>query len=278
MEPAGDGFWNTICAMIGLKDKIQTRKVFNQKASEWAQSYFGHNFCAHNFKERRKKVLSLLDVGSGRYLDAGCGTGEFLRALSGGGGEVYAFDGAHRMVLEAKRQYGKENNIHVFVGDMERIPVRDNFFDGIICVGVLEYLPDDNASLKELYRVLRDDGILVVTLPNKLSPFMMLDQLIIYSLKSIARLLDWIGIYELIRRRKRARDGYSFHKCYIPSRFNKLIRGHKFQIVGESWCSFGSMIVSNYIPLSVKVSRFLGSINPGSLKFLAWNDIVKISK
>lgn len=265
--------------MVELKDKLQTRDLFNKKASQWAASYFGSNFRAHNFQARKEKVLSLLGVdGAGRYLDAGCGTGDFLQALSGCNRQIYAFDGAHRMVREAQRQYEGENNIHVFTADVEHIPVRDNFFNGIICVGVLEYMLEDNTTLKELYRVLKDNGTLVITVPNKLSPFILLDQLIMYGLKSLARLLDWMGIYKLIMKRRRGRDGYSFHKCYIPSKLNRLIRDHKLQINGESWCSFGSMVVGNYIPFSVRISRFLGSINPGPLKFLALNYIVKINK
>lgn len=50
------------------------------------------------------------------------------------------------------------------------LPYEDNFFDTLIAGGVLEHVPNDAESLKELYRVLKPDGLLVLGfLPNALS-------------------------------------------------------------------------------------------------------------
>jgi SAM-dependent methyltransferase len=51
-----------------------------------------------------------------------------------------------------------------------RLPYDDGSFDTVVAGGVLEHVPDDEASLGELHRVLAPDGTLIVTfLPNRLS-------------------------------------------------------------------------------------------------------------
>jgi ubiquinone/menaquinone biosynthesis C-methylase UbiE len=50
---------------------------------------------------------------------------------------------------------------------MESLPFADNAFDGIVCSSVLEYLRDPDRCLAELYRVLRLNGRLVISVPNR---------------------------------------------------------------------------------------------------------------
>jgi SAM-dependent methyltransferase len=49
-----------------------------------------------------------------------------------------------------------------------QLPYEDNYFDSVISSGVLEHVPNDYESLKEIYRILREDGYLIITfLPNQ---------------------------------------------------------------------------------------------------------------
>jgi SAM-dependent methyltransferase len=51
-----------------------------------------------------------------------------------------------------------------------KLPYSDDQFDAVIGSGVLEHVPNDSESLKELYRVIRPGGHLIVTfLPNRYS-------------------------------------------------------------------------------------------------------------
>lgn len=50
------------------------------------------------------------------------------------------------------------------------LPYKDNYFDVVIGSGVLEHVPDESASLRELYRILKPDGFFIITfLPNAFS-------------------------------------------------------------------------------------------------------------
>lgn len=52
-----------------------------------------------------------------------------------------------------------------FVGDIHTLPLKDNFFDAIICIHVLEHVRNDRLALQELSRVLKPDGELLLMVP-----------------------------------------------------------------------------------------------------------------
>ena len=92
-----------------------------------------------------------------RVLDVGCGKGRFLSALSS--------CGAHAVGLEPSSEVGKAARTRghrVVRASASRIPFVDGTFDACICVEVLEHVPDTDAALREMARVLRSGGRLVV--------------------------------------------------------------------------------------------------------------------
>lgn len=55
-------------------------------------------------------------------------------------------------------------NVHIF-SPLHEIPVRDNYFDAILCIAVLEHVINPVEVVKELTRVLKPGGLLVVSVP-----------------------------------------------------------------------------------------------------------------
>jgi SAM-dependent methyltransferase len=105
-------------------------------------------------------VLAGLDLPPGaRILDAGCGSGrtldELARRGSASGIEM------NPLGVVAARDRGHE----VAEAPVERIPHPDASFDLVTCLDVIEHTDDDVASLRELHRVTRAGGRLVVTVP-----------------------------------------------------------------------------------------------------------------
>jgi len=97
-----------------------------------------------------------------RILDAGCGTGATLEGLNDYG-ESYGIDISDEAVRFCK-QRGLRN---VIKGSVEEIPVGDDFFDLVTSLDVLYHrkVENDTKALKELYRVVKNNGILILNLP-----------------------------------------------------------------------------------------------------------------
>ena len=106
-----------------------------------------------------------------RVLEIGCGSGAFTvdvaRAV-GAKGSVYALDIQNDMLEQLKRKLKKDENrdirnITCVLGDAHALPFKDNFFDLVYLVTVLQEIPDKPRALKEIRRVLKSGGILAVT-------------------------------------------------------------------------------------------------------------------
>lgn len=122
-----------------------------------------------------EKTLAKLPAGS-RILDAGAGECPFKRFC---GHLIYVsqdfakYDGRGN---ENGLQMGDWNQEGIdIVGDITEIPEPDASFDAVMCIEVLEHLPDPLAALRELTRLLKPEGQLILTAPfcslTHFSPF-----------------------------------------------------------------------------------------------------------
>ncbi len=99
-----------------------------------------------------------------RGLDAGCGTGGLLRALSQMPQGV-AWFGVELDPQAAARARAKSGRA-VAAGSVEALPHGAGTFDVVVCADVLSHaLVDPQRALAELYRVLKPEGLLVLNLP-----------------------------------------------------------------------------------------------------------------
>jgi 2-polyprenyl-6-hydroxyphenyl methylase/3-demethylubiquinone-9 3-methyltransferase len=62
-----------------------------------------------------------------------------------------------------------EGRLFCRIATIEKLPLRDNAFDGVICSSVIEYLHDPKACLEELHRVLKPGGVALISVPNRQS-------------------------------------------------------------------------------------------------------------
>lgn len=93
-------------------------------------------------------------------LDVGCGTGINLGILEKFG-KVVGVDPSKK-ALQFTRQRGFKNLIKA---SAEKLPFPDKCFNLVTALDVIEHIADDLKALKELHRVLKSQGLLLVTVP-----------------------------------------------------------------------------------------------------------------
>jgi len=107
-------------------------------------------------RRRYEIVLGMLEP-SPAVLDIGCGTSMVIMALPEAVGLEVAFK-----KLRYLRQLGRR----LAQGGVARLPFRGGQFDQVICVDVIEHLPQGEVSFSEMARVLKTGGVLVVGTPD----------------------------------------------------------------------------------------------------------------
>ena len=108
-------------------------------------------------------LLPHLEAGF-RILDFGCGNGSISMGLAKAvaPGELHGID-REESVIELARSAaaaGGRANANFHVGELTELPFEDNFFDAAHCHTVTLYVPDTQAALAEIKRVLKPGGIL----------------------------------------------------------------------------------------------------------------------
>lgn len=112
-----------------------------------------------------------LEPGS-RVLEAGCGTGRLSIHLAISyraqcWGVDYSWQGIGFARELAERMAG---SVRLVLGDLCRLPAKDDSFDVVFADSVLEHVPEYQVALSEMARVVRPGGVVVVTVPNRLRP------------------------------------------------------------------------------------------------------------
>lgn len=153
--------WNMILSLVQLSNEetniieqyknaknLNDRISLHEKYSTNKQGWFNWLFNQIDFS----KVNRLLELG--------CGNGKLWQEnkIDLRNREIFLSDISEGMVEEVRNKLGSDFNC--IVADAEKIPFKDMYFDSIIANHVLFYLNDLNLGLKEIDRVLKNDGIL----------------------------------------------------------------------------------------------------------------------
>ena len=115
-------------------------------------------------------LTGIMQKGS-RILDLACGYGRFSIPLAERGFRVYGVDITPAFIDVAQKEAGKRNlDIEFKVGDMRKIPYNKESFDYVICMwnafSELTLQADQVAAVREVYRVLRTNGMAIIEMRN----------------------------------------------------------------------------------------------------------------
>lgn len=106
-------------------------------------------------------------VADRRVLDVACGTGYGSKQLrDGGAAEVVGGDISAKAAAFAQREYA-DSGARYLTLDAQVLPFPDRSFDVVVSFETIEHLPDFRTYLSEVHRVLSDDGVFIVSTPDK---------------------------------------------------------------------------------------------------------------
>lgn len=96
-------------------------------------------------------------------LELACGTGQITFRMAGKTNFWEATDYSENMIKEAKKRNTEEakcSNVCFKVQDATNLPYESNRFDVVVIANALHIMPNADMALKEIYRVLKNDGVL----------------------------------------------------------------------------------------------------------------------
>ena len=126
-----------------------------------------------SLKRRARRIIEELNPKkTEKIIDLGCGTGYYLFLLSNLGVKLnlVGFDYDEKAIEEARDNL-KKKSIDFIIGNLHRMPFEDKSFDKAVMSEVLEHVEEDVAVLKEVHRILKPNGVIVISVPSINYPF-----------------------------------------------------------------------------------------------------------
>lgn len=126
------------------------------------------------YVDRAEIILNnICKVKSKNVLEIGCGRGFYLKALHqiDHNLKITGIDLDEKYLIEARKTI-QNDEVNIQRGDANKLLFKDNSFGGIIASEVLEHVPNDDKVLGEIYRVLKKDGVTMISVPNQDYPFL----------------------------------------------------------------------------------------------------------
>jgi ubiquinone/menaquinone biosynthesis C-methylase UbiE len=122
--------------------------------------------------EKAALFALLPDLNGRRVLEVGCGTGNITEALSRRGARVVGLDLSGPMLAAAQNRARQQG----YAPDLVRsgagvLPFPESSFDGVISILALDFMADRPGAVREMVKVLRPRGFLILALLNRYSPW-----------------------------------------------------------------------------------------------------------
>ncbi len=121
----------------------------------------------YSYRMQYYKDLILSGLKGRKILEIGCGSGWLTRNMVKKGYDVHVIDVSRKSIKEVLFSSKIARfNFNFVQGNALKLPFKDNLFDSVLMVGVLEHIADYMKSLKEINRVLKKEGRFICGVPN----------------------------------------------------------------------------------------------------------------
>jgi ubiquinone/menaquinone biosynthesis C-methylase UbiE len=109
----------------------------------------------------KENIKRLPDLGE--VLELGCGTGYFTEVIAQNADHVFATDLSDELLENAKKRLNKIDNITIQKENCTSTSFTSNKFDTVFMANVIHVIENPSLVLQECYRILKDDGLLIIT-------------------------------------------------------------------------------------------------------------------
>jgi len=159
---------------MSVNDKIKKTMVEDMELKYFYSS--SENYLKRLEKHDDKTFASYIELSKTKIslgasiLDCGCGIGTSSYLLAKEGFNVTATDVSPLFISEAKKRYTNLLNLKFFIDDVSKMRFPNRSFDAVCSFDLLEHVIDVKGVLKEMCRVLKNKGLLIIFMPNHLDP------------------------------------------------------------------------------------------------------------
>ncbi len=168
--------WDYIDLLLLRVAKIRRRKLrTSEQVAAFYDEFFNENDVEVMSSGRDLRRSSRAEVlttaawtrmpANAKVLDVGCGMGDNLRYILRQEASFFGLEYAQTTALSARRVLGERATL--CVGSATKIPFGENEFDLIVCIEVLEHIEGDEEACREIARVLKRNGALILSLPYR---------------------------------------------------------------------------------------------------------------
>jgi len=142
---------------------------------DWKQKcqHMNHYNCTAHLYNKRYAEEQTLKIKTGienielnresSILDLGCGTGLLLPRIQKTAKNVVGLDISKSMLKEITPHIESSANIHLILADADYTPLRDNYFDAVLAITLLQNMPNPHKTLQETKRITKPDASIIVT-------------------------------------------------------------------------------------------------------------------
>lgn len=159
--------------MVNQNQAVKER--FDVESQEWFDSYNiePQKIFQFDLHLRKKLVLKKVDELASknevsRVAEIGCGSCNVIGDIHLRNIKKVGIDFSKNMLEIGKKNY---HDIALANGDTNFLPFKDNEFDIVLCLGVIQYISSYANAITEISRILKPEGYLILSVPSKHSIF-----------------------------------------------------------------------------------------------------------
>lgn len=192
--------------------KNHLNKYYNEKVDVYHSTYTGEG----RYPTAKQRLMITMDLLAQmnpkpeKILDVGCGDARAVIETTNAGYFCIGFDFSEGMVKLGKQLLTEANLSEDLIktGDIYKIPYKDNHFDTLLCLGVVENLPNYSDIFSEFRRVLKPRGRIIISLDNHLFSLFTFNK---HTIQFYKELFDSISLPKNIRDKVLKEFGHWFH-------------------------------------------------------------------